>query len=202
MLRFRLCAAGLRPLGLVLQFGAKILVASHGLTQTDVRGYLWLPPLAFDVGAVTFGVLGTLRARRRGGAPSPPRALFAMAAVLCVAVGLMALASTPWQTTIAASIALAGGGGVYALATPDMLSRVPAEQVAAASGITAAAQSLALIVAFPLIGRAVPASGSYHGVALALAVWLVPGALVWLAVRPGASGTSGASGAASATSQG
>lgn len=177
--------------GLILQYGAKLLVAQHGITQLEVREYLWVPPLAFDAGAVVFGVLGSMFARRHGDDPPTPRALFATAAVLSLAVGGLAFTTTPWQTTCMAAIALAGGGGVYALATSDMLSRVPPSQVAAAGGLTAAAQSLALIIAFPTIGSVVqstiltsPAT-SYHPVVLALAAWMVPGALFWLLVPPG-----------------
>lgn len=168
--------------GLVLQFGAKLLASEHGVTQAGVRTFLWLPPLLFDAGAVGIGLLGTLYARRHPGVP--PRALFAVAAALTAMVGLVPLTHTPWGTTLALGFALAGAGGVYALATADMLTRVPANLVASAGGLTAAAQSLSLIVAFPLIGYAVESSRSYHVPALALAAWVVPGAVFWLLVSP------------------
>jgi hypothetical protein len=169
-------------MGLILQFGAKVLVADHGLTQLQVRDYLWIPPLAFDAGAVGFGALATLRVRagRRG----PHRGLFAFAALLCLAIAGLRVTDTAAATTLAASIAMAGGGGAYALATADMLGRVPPGAVAAAGGLTAAAQSLALIVALPLIGQAADAAHSYAGVGAALGLWVVPGCLVWLVVRP------------------
>ena len=178
--------------GFILQYGAKILVTQHQVTQTDVRSYLWLPPLAFDAGAVLFGLLGSASARRNGDGPA--RGLFSAAALLGLAIGLMSVSATPWQTMIAASISLAGAGGIYALATADMLSRVPAGQVASAGGITASAQSMALIATFPLVGYAVQGSGSYHGVSLALAAWLVPGALFWLLMPPQRSAQSASSG--------
>ena len=168
--------------GMILQFGAKLLVTQHGLTQTDVRTYLWLPPLAFDTGAILFGVLASAHARRHPGAPA--RGLYVGAALLLLGVGLLAVTETPWQTTLAAGLAMAGGGGAYAIATSDMLSRVPVSQVASAGGLTAAAQSLALIVAFPLIGRVVQDTGSYHEVAVGLALWTIPGAAFWLLVKP------------------
>lgn len=175
--------ASVPVVGLVLQFGAKIPVTHHGVTRTAVREHLWLPPLAFDAGAVLFGALGTARARRLAGtgAPPSPRALFAVAAALCLAVGAVSVSPGPWTTTLVSGLALAGAGGIYALATADMLSRVPADRVAAAGGITAAAQSLALIVAFPLIGAVAQSEGSYALAALGLAVWVVPGVGVWLA---------------------
>lgn len=176
--------------GLVLQYGAKLLVAQHGLSQLEVRTYLWVPPLAFDAGAVLFGLLGSAFVRRHAPARPAPRGLFAAAALLCAAIGGLALTHTPWQTTAVAGLALAGGGGVYALATADMLARVPPRQVAAAGGITAAAQSLALIVAFPLIGAVVQSTlatsptTSYHPVVLGLAAWMLPGAVAWLLLPP------------------
>ena len=170
--------------GLILQFGAKLLVTAHGLTQLEVREYLWMPPLAFDLGAVGFGVAATMTERTRPTDGAPHRALFAVAAVLCVAIGGIAVSPSAGMTIAAASVALAGGGGVYALATADMLRRVAPTHVAAAGGLTAAAQSLALIVAFPLIGAAVQASQSYAGVAITLAGWAVPGTVVWLVLDP------------------
>jgi hypothetical protein len=93
------------------------------------------------------------------------------------------LAKGPWQAMAFASIALAGGGGLFALLTSDMLARVPASAVSLAGGCTAAAQSLAYIVANPLIGRSVEARGDYHMVFWSLALWTLPGCVVWLLWR-------------------
>ena len=77
------------------------------------------------------------------------------------------------------------GNTLFALLTHDMLSRVPRETVAMAGGITAAAQSLAYIVANPLIGRSVQRSGSYTATLVMLGAWLVPGTVAWLTLRRG-----------------
>ena len=53
--------------------------------------------------------------------------------------------------------ALVGGGGLFALLTGDMLSRALPWRVSTAGGMTAAAQSLAYVVANPLMGAAIPA---------------------------------------------
>jgi MFS family permease len=50
----------------------------------------------------------------------------------------------------------------YALVTSDLLARMPAGSVSFAGGILAGAQSLALIIANPLIGRAVDRIGNFE----------------------------------------
>lgn len=169
--------------GFALQWGAKVLVARHGLTQAEVGHFLWLPPLLFDLGAVGFGALAAWRTARRGG-NAPHRTLFLAAAALGCTIAALGLGGTPWATTTALALALAGGGGMYTLCTADMLSRVPPDRVAAAGSLTAAAQSVALIVAFPLIGRVLDLTHDFGRVGLGLAVWAVPGVVVWLLWDP------------------
>ncbi len=92
-------------------------------------------------------------------------------------------APTPMTMLAVASVSLAGGGGLFALATTDMMARVSPRQVSAAGGITAAAQSLAYIVANLLIGPSVQISGTYTPAFLGLTAWILPGCLVWLLWR-------------------
>jgi hypothetical protein len=73
---------------------------------------------------------------------------------------------------------------MYALFTSDMLGRVPQGLVSSAGGLTAAAQSVALSVASPLIGRSARQTGSYELAMIAVAVWVLPGALAWLLWKP------------------
>ena len=75
---------------------------------------------------------------------------------------------------------MAGGGGLFAILTADMLARVPPSAVSLAGGLTAAAQSLAYIVANPLIGRSVQRTHTFAWATMSLAAWLVPGCLLWL----------------------
>jgi drug/metabolite transporter (DMT)-like permease len=97
---------------------------------------------------------------------------------------------------------MAGSGGVIALNTADMLGRVPPGVVSTAGGITAAAQSLAYIIANPLIGSLKDHDVTYFAIVLGLAAWVVPGCLIWLLWSPPpltdrvapASGTDGPSG--------
>jgi MFS family permease len=130
------------------------------------------------VGAVLFGDLAARHGRKND---DSPRAIFACALVLAaIGCALAPFAKTPWQAMGMASIALAGGGGLFALLTGDMLARVSPAAVSLAGGCTAAAQSLAYIGANPLIGRPVEATGSYRLVFFALAIWTIPGCVVWL----------------------
>lgn len=162
-----------------LLWGSKILVGTYHLAQTDVRRYLWLPPVVYDAGSIAFGALATLRERRAGRERST-RPLFAAALLLGLLVALVPRTTTPWETTLVLSFAFAGVGGCYALITSEMLRRVGAPRVAAAAGCTAAAQSFAYIIANPLIGRAADHFHGYGEAAVCLALWTIPGCLAWL----------------------
>ncbi len=168
----------------VLLWGAKYLVRDYGLAQSDVGRYLWLPPLFFDLGALAFGDLASRRALRRGLDGTPDRALVGVAAVMAAMVGFMHQPSGPWGTMLIAAVAMAGGGALFALVTSDMLARVPPGAVSTAGGVAAAAQSLAYIVANPLIGRAVQHDGHYRAVVVALGAWVVPGCVAWVLWKP------------------
>jgi ACS family hexuronate transporter-like MFS transporter len=165
--------------GFVLLWGAKILVGAFQITQKDVGHYLWLPGLIFDVGAVGLGALASYREHT---APSekPHRVLLGIALLLTTTIAGLRYTTTPWETTILLGVAMAGGGGLYALATADMLRRVAPGHVAAAGGVTAAAQSLAYIVANPIIGAVSRSTHTFNGVATALGIWVIPGCLIWL----------------------
>ncbi|HUJ61592.1 MAG TPA: MFS transporter [Kofleriaceae bacterium] len=152
------------------------LIGDLGVQQADVGHYLWLPPLCLGLGELAFGDLASRRA--------PARLLLAIAAVLCATLALTPLAATPWSAVVVASIALAGGGGMYTLITSDMLARMPAELIALASGVLAGAQSLALIISSPLVGACVDHFHDYVAITIILGAWVVPGAAIWLAWQP------------------
>ena len=102
---------------------------------------------------------------------------------MTLALGALPLAHDPWAVMALCGVAMAGGGGLFAILTADMISAVGAPLAASAGGVTAAAQSLAYIVANPLIGRGVRYIG-YDAVVVLLALWLVPGFLLWVWRRP------------------
>ena len=172
-------------IGFLLLWSSKMLVNTLHVQQEHVMRYLWLPPVMFDIGAVAFGDLATRHRRaQQPGDESSPRLLFALALVLATAIAALPLVHTPWPTMAIAGVAMAGGGGLFALLTSDMLARVPPEVVSLCAGLTAAAQSIAYIIAGLVIGRIVESTHSYAYVAVGLGVWLVPGCLVWLFWTP------------------
>jgi ACS family hexuronate transporter-like MFS transporter len=168
----------------MLNWGAKYLVLDHHLTQDDVGRYLWFPPLVFDAGAITFGFLSSRRARAASYDGSPDRLLVGGAVALALFGAFMPYAGGPWPAMLMGAIAMGGGGALYALTSADVLARVPPGSVSSAGGICAAAQSLSHIIAGPLVGRAVAHLHSYAWIAVALALWNLPGALLWLAWTP------------------
>ncbi len=168
----------------MLSWGAKYLVTDFHRTQAEVGRLLWLPPLVFDAGAIGFGVLSSRRTKRPAYDGSPDRALVGAATALTLTACAMPLSPGPWTAMILGAVAMAGGGALYALATADVLARVPPEAVSTAGGLCVAAQSLANIVANPLIGASVERLHSYAWIVVALAVWNLPGAVVWLVVEP------------------
>jgi ACS family hexuronate transporter-like MFS transporter len=168
-------------LTLIYQWGTKYLVHDHHLTQLETGRLLIFPPLLFDLGAVAFGHL-TSRARARG-AEGVPRPLLAAAATLMLAGAAIPFAPTPELAVAAVCVTMIGGGGMYALPMADMAVRVPPGLVSAAGGMCAAAQSVAQIVTNFAIGYAVMRTGSYTLILVVLALWVIPGSVIWLAWR-------------------
>jgi len=169
-------------IGFFLTWNAKFLVRSYGITQLMVGRYAWLPPLFFDLGAIGFGDLAARLARRPGphhGATHPQ--LLTVAATLAVGATLAValVARGPWSAEFLAGVAMLGGGGSYAMLTSDMLARIPSRQVSAAGGLCASAQSLAFVIANPLIGRGVERFHGYREILCVLALCVLPGVLAW-----------------------
>jgi len=168
--------------GFGLTWAAKFLARTFDVKQGDVGHYLWLSPLLFDLGAITFGDLASRRRAR--GNTTPPRLLFVVAMVLATTILGLRFVGGPWETVLVIGVAMMGSGAIYTLLTADLLSRVPPDAVSFAGGTVAAAQSLILIIANPLIGASVDATGSYDVAATVLAVWTVPGCIAWILMKP------------------
>jgi MFS transporter, ACS family, hexuronate transporter len=164
----------------VEQWSAKFLVGELAVKQGDVGHYLWLPPLWFDLGALAFGHLAAVT--RKGFAP--PRALYAVAMALGACLALMPLTDSPWGAIGVMCIAQVGSGALRTLVTADLLVRIPRHAIAFAGGVLACGQSIAYFVAGPLIGYAHDHHVAYPSIAVAIAIWLVPGSLAWIAWRP------------------
>jgi len=164
-----------------LNWWSQYLAEAHDLPQGELRAYLTVPPLFFDLGAVGFGVLAS-RADARDGEAARERtrwALMIAASLLCAVMALAPRVHGPWPATLCGAVSLAGGGGIFALLTADMLKRVHPSHVSTAAGLTASAQSLAYVVANPLIGAVVDATHSYDTVLLVLGAVVPPSVLLW-----------------------
>ena len=147
------------------------LVERWHLAKLETRWYLVVPPLFFDVGAVGFGWWASTRETPRVNRTHV--GLFALAAALASLLVLAPLASSPGAAMAIFGAAAAGGGGIYVLVRADMLSRVPL-------GKTAAAQSLAHVIASPLVGMAIDRTHSYDATLVALGLVVVPTSLAFL----------------------
>ena len=167
--------------GFPVAWGSKYLNLTFRIGQGDVGGYLWLPPVMFDATALLFGHLASRQRRAEG---APPRALLAAGTALCATLALLPLTTTPWQSTVLMGVAMGGSGAVYTLVTADLLARMPAGSTSFAAGILSCAQSVALLVSGPLIGRSVDQLASYAASAIFLGLWAIPGCVVWLLWRP------------------
>ena len=173
-----LIVASSPAIGFVLTWSAKYMVRTWAIPAAGVGAYIWLPPLLFDLGSVAFGDLAARSGRRRGG--THPLLVVVSATLAVAGTAAMTVAPTPWTSMIFAAAAMFGGGGTYAMVTADMLARIPAQGVSTAGGWCASAQALAFVVANPLIGASVQASGTYRVALLALSAWVVPGTVGWL----------------------
>ncbi len=163
----------------VLNWFPQYLADAHTIPQNDLGKYAWCPPLFFDVGAIGFGVAASRRERK--GATRAHSDLVAFAAMLAATIACLSLAQDAVEATIVASASMAGGGALFALLTGDMLSRVEPSRVSRAGGLSAAAQSLAYVIASPIVGKVVDSTHTYDRVLLGLGAMVVPGAVAWIA---------------------
>ncbi len=172
-----------------LNWTSHYLTDTFGLSQGALARYVWLPPAGFDIGAVLFGALAS-RADRRAVSEAASEAasgkkshvaLVVAAALLSASMAAVPLAHDPWLASALAALSLAGGGGLFGLLTADMVARVHPTHVSAAGGLTAAAQSLAYVVANPAIGRVVDVTHSYVVVLLVLGAIVPPAMIAWSA---------------------
>jgi ACS family hexuronate transporter-like MFS transporter len=192
VLRAVVAVIGSAPLLMfVLNFTPQYLVEQWHLPSLGTRWLLVVAPLMFDVGAVGFGWWASTRERvgRSGtGTGSGERKthvdLFLGAAVMAVMLVFAPLAPSPTIAVIIFGVAACGGGGIYVLATADMLGRVPLGSTSSAGGMTAAAQSLAHIIASPLVGMAIDRTHGYSAALLGLGLAVIPTSLAF-ALWPG-----------------
>lgn len=165
----------------VLIFFPQLVEKAFGISEDHIAHYAWLPPVFFDLGAVVFGGIASRRD------PTPTRALvrsqpelIAVAALCVSALAFSPLVHGPWAATLVCSVALVGGGAINARVTADMVARIDPAHVSTAGGICAAAQSLAYIVAAPLVGRSYDHTRSFSHALVVVGCIVLPGALAWI----------------------
>ncbi len=161
-----------------LNWFSKYLSHDFAVTQDGLARFLWVPLVFFDLGAVGFGAVAS-RIDKRFKERRTHVALMATAGVLSATMAALPLVHTPWIATALVSSSMAGGGAIFALLTADMLARVHPSHVSTAAGLTASAQSLAYVVAGPLVGRSFDATHSYSGPLLVLGAVVLPAAIAW-----------------------
>lgn len=185
VLRAALLVIGSAPgIMLVINWFPQILDKTFHVVQNAQARYVWAPPAAFDVGAIGFGWIASLRDRRAKGGIAEKRDLIAIAAILASTLAVVPRAGDATRATIVLALAMIGGGAIYTLITSEMLARIDPKLTATAGGITAAAQSIAQIIAGPLIGKSVDKSGGYSIALVVLGAWVIPFALVWILAQP------------------
>ena len=107
--------------------------------------------------------------------------LFVVAALMASCLALAPLTETPNAAIALFAVSAAGGGGIYVLVTADMLSRVPIDKTSSAGGMTAAAQSLAHIIAGPLMGRSIDRTHGFSQVLVVLGLFVLPTTVAFVA---------------------
>jgi len=162
---------------LVLNWGPQLLESQLGVPQLEQAKYVWAPPLAFDAGAVAFGALASRRDRIGGRWTD----LVFLAALLEGTLAFVAGTRNPVIGILLCSTSMAGGGGLYALAAADLFRQIGLARAGASGGLAAAAQSLAYIVAAPIVGKVLDRTHTYHDVLVTLGAIAIPGALAWSA---------------------
>lgn len=174
----------------VLNWTSQYLVEHWHFQKEHVGNHLVVAPIVFDIGAVGFGWIAS---RREGDASGPKTHadLFVVSMILAACLAFAPLAESPNVAIALFALSAAGGGGIYVLVTADMLARVPIDKTSSAGGMTAAAQSLAHIIAAPLMGRSIDRTHGYSQVMITLGLLVLPTTLAFVA-WPGMKTTSNA----------
>lgn len=162
---------------LILNWFPQILVETEGVAKENVGHYLWLPPLLFDICAISFGAAGSALDKRHPGRPH--LGLMLLAAGLTCLLAVIPWVHGAWIRVALAALSMAGGGGIYVLGSAELLNRVGIRNGGLASGISAAVQSLVQIVVSPAIGASVDHTHSWT-VALVVLGGIAPlGIALW-----------------------
>jgi len=120
-----------------------------GVSQTDLRNIIWMPPLAWGIGYFFWGWVAD---RYAAGNPRPT-GLFALLTVFALAFGL-----TPWTSSVMIAMLLISwaafvGGGFQMVALKVGSLSFPREQAAMMSGIASGAFALENAILSPYFGQ-------------------------------------------------
>jgi ACS family hexuronate transporter-like MFS transporter len=181
VLRSIVAVAGSAPLiMLVLNRTSMYLVDHWGMPKESVGNYLIAPPLLFDLGAIGFGAFASSRQASRTDGDTH-RGPLVVAMLLGASLALVPLTRSPEAAIALFAASACGGGGIFVLVTADTLARVPVERTSAVGGMTAAAQSLAHVVASPLIGWTIDRTHGHDTALVALGLIVIPTTLAFVA---------------------
>jgi hypothetical protein len=166
----------------VLNWFPQVLAGAFSVPQARIGYYVWAPALLMDLGSVGFGVLASRRDRTAAatGRRAEKRDLVAIAALFAAMLALVPLVHDPIRATGVAALATLGGGALYSLLTGELMARLPMSRVAAAGGVCASAQSVAHIIAAPLVGRSIDHTHAYTTAMITLGALAIPGAIAWI----------------------
>jgi hypothetical protein len=173
----------------VLNWNAKYLSGAWLVDRKTIGNYLTVAPLLFDVAAIGFGWVQSTWEKTwpvtTGRARPTHNGLFIAATALVLTISLVPLSPSPGIAVLLFATSAAGGAGIYGLVTSDMLARVPTQRASRASGMTAAAQSIAHVIAGPLVGWSIDRTQSYNTALVALGLIVLPTSTLFL-IWPGA----------------
>lgn len=168
----------------VLSWYPQLLHETCDVPKHAVGHYLWVPPLAFDVAAIAFGVAASRRDRTAKDAHHAHHDLLAVAALATTTLALVPLVGSAWGKVALGSVSLAGGAGMYVVGTSDLLRRIDPRAAALAGGLSAAIQSIVHVAANPLFGAVVDRTHTW-GAVTAVGLAALPCAALWSALaRP------------------
>ncbi len=162
----------------VFNWTTQLLVEHFHEKQDDLARFVWFPLVAYDVGAIAFGWLASVRDRAAAHPRSHVAYLFVAAALGSMVALVPWMPNATWGTFVA-GVAMIGAGGLYGLPTADMMARVRPEISARAGGCTASAQSLSIIIAAPSVGAVLDRTHSYSLALVGVAALLLPAWAIW-----------------------
>lgn len=168
---------------LIVLWGAKLLVKHYHLTQGDIGKYLWIPAVAFDVGALGFGDLVSRRRKPRKRFRSE-KMLVALAAACIFAIILVPRASSIGVAILMMGIVKIGAGGLLILAISEHVPKIPKHRASVIGAVVASSQAFMFVVTSILTGKTVQATHSYHRISLITAAWIIPCVALWFYTAP------------------